>query len=51
VDLERGMEAWRDRVLDLLLSEEKIDESVVRSMRGWSHSIDRLSAIETGEHE
>ena len=27
-----------ERVFDLLLSEEKIDEEVVRSMRGWPHS-------------
>ena len=29
---------WRDRVFELLLGEEKIDEEVVRSMRGWPHS-------------
>jgi len=38
VDMERCTEAWRERVFDLLLREEKIDEEVVRSMRGWPHS-------------
>jgi hypothetical protein len=36
--MERCIEAWRDQVFDLLLREEKIDEEVVRSMRGWPHS-------------
>ncbi len=38
VDMERCAEMWRERVFDLLLREEKIDEEVVRSMRGWPHS-------------
>jgi hypothetical protein len=38
VDMERCTEMWRDRVFELLLGEEKIDEEVVRSMRGWPHS-------------
>ncbi len=38
VDMERCTESWRERVFDLLLREEKIDEEVVRSMRGWPHS-------------
>jgi hypothetical protein len=38
VDMERCTEIWRDRVFDLLLREEKIDEHVVHSMRGWPHS-------------
>ncbi|MBN2354787.1 hypothetical protein JXO59_01670 [candidate division KSB1 bacterium] len=38
VDMERCKEMWRDRAFDLLLREEKIDENVVRSMRGWPHS-------------
>lgn len=38
VDMERCTEMWRDRVFDLLLHEEKIDEEVVRSMRGWPSS-------------
>ena len=37
VDMDRCTEAWRARVLDLLLREEKINEDVVRSMRGWPH--------------
>jgi len=38
VDMERCAEMWRERVFDLLLREEKIDEEVVRTMRGWPHS-------------
>ena len=38
VDMERCKEIWRERVFDLLLCEEKIDEDVVRSMRQWPHS-------------
>ena len=38
VDMERCTAAWRERVFDLLLREEKIDENVVRSMRAWPHS-------------
>jgi len=38
VDMTRCAEMWRDRVFDLLLREKKIDEEVVRSMRGWPHS-------------
>jgi len=30
--------AWRDKVFDLLLREEKIAEEVVKSMRDWEHS-------------
>jgi hypothetical protein len=36
--MERCTEIWRERVFDLLLREEKIDENVVHSMRGWPHS-------------
>ena len=38
VYMERCTAAWRERVFDLLLREEKIDENVVRSMRAWPHS-------------
>ena len=38
VDMERCAEMWREKVFNLLLREEKIDEEVVRSMRGWPHS-------------
>ena len=38
VDMERCTAAWRERVFDLLLREDKIDENVVRSMRAWPHS-------------
>jgi len=36
--MERCTAAWRERVFDLLMREKKIDEDVVRSMRGWPHS-------------
>jgi len=38
VAMERCTEMWQDWVFDLLLPEKKIDEDVVRSMRGWPHS-------------
>jgi hypothetical protein len=54
VDMERCTAAWRERVFNLLLREEKIDENVVRSMRAWPHSgfsIDNSAQITADDAE
>ena len=52
--MERCTERWRGWVFEMLLREEKIDENVVRSMRGWPHSgfsIDNSVQIAAGDEE